>query len=115
MKFTMSLAVPAAAILSGIAVTAAPTANASDDDAFLQGLAQRGITWQSPQPVVQLGHDVCGDWALGEGFRQVFVDVKTQAPQLIDSDVAFFIGTATQAYCPQYVPYLPGALAPKER
>lgn len=107
MKVSTRLGIPAAMALSAIAVMAAATANASDtDDAFLQALSQQGITWDSTQTVISVGHAVCGDWVLGDTFQQVFNDVK-QATSMSDNNVGYFIGAATQAYCPQYASNFP--------
>ncbi|OJZ65826.1 hypothetical protein BRW65_27660 [Mycobacterium paraffinicum] len=74
------------------------------DDVFLQALGQQGITFSnlSNQTVVSAGHGVCQDWTNGATLAQTLADVKS-ALALTDSNSGYFIGAATQSYCPQYV------------
>jgi hypothetical protein len=105
MKKAARLTAPLAAVLGGIAVLAAPIANAdSSDDAYLQTLKDKGITWPSSadQTMVQIGHAVCTDWAHGFTFEQTFADAKQGLPQLQDASLAKIMGAATGVYCPQY-------------
>jgi len=104
---TARLTGPIAAVLGGIAVIAAPIANAdpdSTDTVFLQVLSQQGISFPSlsDQTVVNAGKGVCSDWSQGANLAQTLSDVKS-ALSLSDSNSGFFIGAATQAYCPQYM------------
>lgn len=94
-----------AAVLGGIAVIAAPLANAdSADDAYLQTLKDKGITWPSggDQTMVQIGHAVCTDWSKGMTFEQTLADAKSGMPQLADTSLAKIMGASTGVYCPQY-------------
>ena len=105
MKKTARSAGPFAAVLSAIAVMATPIANAdSMDDAYLQTLKDKGITWPSgsDQTMVQIGHAVCGDWSKGFTFEQTLADAKSGMPQLADTSVAKIMGAATGTYCSQY-------------
>ncbi|WP_068181912.1 DUF732 domain-containing protein [Mycobacterium sp. UM_CSW] len=105
MKKTARLTAPLAAFLGGIAVFTAAIANAdSSDDAYLQTLKDKGITWASgsDQTMVQIGHAVCTDWAHGFTFEQTFADAKQGLPQLQDTSLAKIMGAATGVYCPQY-------------
>lgn len=105
MKNSARLTGPVAALLAGMAVSAAPFANAgATDDVFLQALGQQGITFTnlSNQTVVNVGHGVCQDWANGATLPQTLSDVKG-ALGLSDNNSGYFIGAATQSYCPQYV------------
>lgn len=105
MKKAARWTAPLAAVLGGIAVLAAPIANAdSSDDAYLQTLKDKGITWPSSgdQTMVQIGHAVCTDWSHGFTFEQTFADAKQGLPQLQDTSLAKIMGAATGVYCPQY-------------
>ncbi|KKC02933.1 DUF732 domain-containing protein [Mycobacterium nebraskense] len=105
MKNSVRLTGPVAALLVGMAVIAAPFATAdATDDVFLQALGQQGITFTnlSNQTVVNAGHGVCQDWASGATLAQTLSDVKG-ALGLTDNNSGYFIGAATQSYCPQYV------------
>lgn len=105
MKNTARLTGPLAAVLGSIAVIAAPLAHAdSADDAYLQTLKDKGITWPNggDQTMTQLGHAVCTDWSKGMTFEQTLADAKTAFTQLADTSVAKIMGAATGVYCPQY-------------
>ncbi len=105
MKNTGRFTGPLAAVLGGIAVIAAPIASAdSADDAYLQALKDKGITWPSgsDQTMIQMGHATCADWSKGFTFDQTLADAKSALPQLADTSVAKILGIATGAYCPQY-------------
>lgn len=105
MKKPARLTGPLAAVLGGIAVITAAIAYAdSTDDAYLQALKDKGITWSngSDQTMVQIGHAVCGDWAKGFTFEQTLADAKSGLPQLADASIAKIMGTSTGVYCPQY-------------
>jgi hypothetical protein len=105
MKKTARLAGPLGAVLGGIAVMTVPIANADPtDDAYLQTLKDKGITWPSgsDQMMIQIGHAVCGDWGKGFTFEQTFADAKSALTQLADASIAKIMGAATGVYCPQY-------------
>ncbi len=105
MKNMARLTGSVATLLGVIAVSAAPIASAdATDDVFLQVLSQQGIRLAglSDQTVVNAGHGVCQDWSNGANLAQTLGDVKG-ALQLSDSNSGFFIGAATQSYCPQYM------------
>lgn len=101
----MKMTGPLAAVLGGIAVMTAPIASAdATDDAYLQTLKDKGITWASgsDQTMVQIGHAVCTDWSKGFTFEQTLADAKSGLPQLADTSLAKIMGAATGSYCPQY-------------
>ncbi|OBH86946.1 hypothetical protein A5681_14385 [Mycobacterium scrofulaceum] len=105
MKNTARLTCSVAAGMASMAVIAAPMANAdATDDVFLQALGQQGISFPnlSNQTVVNAGHGVCQDWTNGATLAQTLADVKS-ALGLTDNNSGYFIGAATQSYCPQYV------------
>lgn len=105
MKKTARLAGPFAAVLGAIGVMAAPIANAdATDDAYLQTLKDKGITWPSgsDQTMLQIGHAVCADWSKGFTFEQTLADAKSGMPQLADTSLAKIMGAATGTYCSQY-------------
>ncbi|WP_082962900.1 DUF732 domain-containing protein [Mycobacterium sp. E342] len=105
MKNPTRLTGPFAAVVATMAVVATPIANAdSTDDVFLQALTKQGITFTnlSDQTVVNAGHGVCQDWANGATLAQTLSDVQG-ALGLSDHNSGYFIGAATQSYCPQYV------------
>jgi Protein of unknown function (DUF732) len=105
MKKTARLTAGLAAVLGGIAVIASPIVNAdSTDDAYMQALKEKGITWPggSDSTMLQMGHGVCTDWSHGFTFEQTYADAKSVLTQLSDSSIGTFLGVATGAYCPQY-------------
>ncbi len=105
MKNSARLTGMVAGVLASMGVLAAPFANAdATDDVFLQALAQQGLTFTnlSNQTIVNAGHGVCQDWTNGATLPQTLSDVKG-ALGLTDSNSGYFIGAATQSYCPQYV------------
>ena len=96
---------PLAAVLSGIAVVAAPFANAdSTDDSYLKALTDKGITWPNggDSTMIQMGHATCSDWAKGFTFEQTYADAKQALPNLSDGSIGTLLGAATGAYCQQY-------------
>jgi hypothetical protein len=100
-RFTVSLATA----LGGITLMTAPLAIAdSTDDAFLGALNQGGISFPnlSDQGVVKLGHLVCKDWTDGLSASQIVADVQ-QGTGLSEKSAGFFVGAASQSYCPKYV------------
>ncbi len=105
MKNSARLTGPMAGILAAVGLIVAPTSNAdATDDVFLQALGQQGITFSnlSNQTIVNAGHGVCTDWANGATLAQTLADVKG-ALSLSDGNSGYFIGAATQSYCPQYL------------
>ncbi|MGD1237489.1 DUF732 domain-containing protein [Mycobacterium seoulense] len=105
MKKPAQLIGPLAAVLGSMSVVVAPIATAdATDDVFLQALGQQGITLTnlSNQTIVNAGHGVCQDWANGATLAQTLSDVQG-ALGLSDHNSGYFIGAATQSYCPQYV------------
>ncbi|WP_419884410.1 DUF732 domain-containing protein [Mycobacterium scrofulaceum] len=62
----------------------------------------RGDDGHAGQTVVNAGHGVCQDWTNGATLAQTLADVKS-ALGLTDNNSGYFIGAATQSYCPQYV------------
>ena len=105
MKNTARFLGSVATVLLGIAVLNTPIADAdSTDDAFLMALSQQGISFPNlpNQGVANLGHAVCKDWSDGFTLVQTLSDVKG-ATGLSDSGTGFFVGAATQSYCPQYM------------
>ena len=102
MKQIAKFATPAAAIFFSAAAFTAPLAHADADSAYLAALSGHGITWSSDSTVITVGHAVCTDWAAGNNLQQTFSDVKSALTKLSDDSVAFLIGAATGAYCPQY-------------
>jgi hypothetical protein len=102
---------PIAVVLGAIGVVAAPIVNAdSSDDAYLQSLKSVGITWASggDQAMIQVGHEICGDFDKGLTYDQSVADTK-KGSQLSDASVGKITGAAVGAYCPQYLSKLPGS------
>ena len=102
MKPLPKFAAPAGAIFFSAAVVTAPLAHADADSAYLGALSGHGITWSSDSTVIAVGHAVCTDWAAGNTLQQTYSDVRSALTNLSDDSVAFLIGAATGAYCPQY-------------
>jgi Protein of unknown function (DUF732) len=111
MKNTARLLGSVVAGIGGLAFIAVPIANAdSTDDGFLQALNQGGISFPnlSDQGVVKLGRLVCKDWADGLTAAQTVADVE-QGTGLSEKGAGFFVGAATQSYCPKYVANFPSS------
>jgi hypothetical protein len=109
MKTTARLLTPAAVILAGFGIAAAPIANAdSKDDVFLQTLDDHGISFPnlSDNGVVTMGKGVCKDWSDGATFGQIISDVQGTT-QLSAHGTGVFIGAATGVYCSQYLSKIP--------
>jgi hypothetical protein len=104
MKNVTRLLGSAVAVLGGITVSAAPIASADATDAtFVAALAQKGITFPnlSDEQVGTLGRGVCKDWDGGASISATVADVHNTT-QLSDNGSSFFVGAATQSYCPKY-------------
>lgn len=104
MKNTARLAAPIAAVATGLLViAAAPIANADGaDDAYLQTLQQRGLSWAAgqEQTMINVGHAVCQDFDGGDSMGQTVQDVK-KALGVSNPGAGSIIGAAIANYCPE--------------
>jgi hypothetical protein len=104
MKNTARLASPIAAVVTAlIAIAAAPIAHAdAADDAYLQTLQQRGLSWPDGQgqTMINVGHAVCTDFDGGDTMAQTVDDVK-KALGVSNNGAGSIVGAAVANYCPQ--------------
>ena len=104
MKNTARLAGPIAAAVAGsLAIAVAPTASADPaDDAYLQTLQQRGLSWANgqEQTMINVGHAVCQDFDGGDTMGQTVSDVK-KSLGVSNPGAGSIIGAAIANYCPE--------------
>ncbi|MDT5116035.1 MAG: hypothetical protein QOE30_1774 [Mycobacterium sp.] len=104
MRNTARLAGPIAAAVAGFfAIAVAPTASADPaDDAYLQTLQQRGLSWANgqEQTMINVGHAVCQDFDGGDSMGQTVGDVK-KALGVSNPGAGSIIGAAIANYCPE--------------
>ena len=103
MSLYAKFAVPAVAGLFAAALVSAPAALAGPEDDFLAALASEGISLPGdPQTSIAAGRGVCADWAAGATLEQEAASIAQAAPDMSQTQAAFFIGAATAAFCPEY-------------
>jgi hypothetical protein len=93
----------AAAVAGFVAIAVAPTASADPaDDAYLQTLQQRGLSWPNDQgqTMINVGHAVCQDFAGGDTMSQTVDDVK-KALGVSNTGAGSIVGAAVANYCPE--------------
>lgn len=90
-------AVVAAAGLA--AFTAAPAFADDTDAAFINTIQNKGIPFSTSDDAIALGQAVCEYVAAGQPAEQVAVEISGPANWTVEQG-RFFVGAATQAYCP---------------
>jgi len=85
---------------AAVAMLAAPTASADpNDDAFLDALASKGITYPSTDYAISTGHQVCDLVSDGQEPTDVAIEISNNSGLPVE-DTGFFVGAAIGAYCP---------------
>ncbi len=95
-KFILSAVVAAAGIA---AVTAAPAYADPTDDVFISVLQGEGIPFSTSADAIALAQAVCEYVAAGQPPEQVAVEISGPANWSVQQS-GFFVGAATQSYCP---------------
>ncbi|WP_164478499.1 DUF732 domain-containing protein [Mycolicibacterium stellerae] len=85
-------------------LVASPTASAdSDDDAFLKTLEAGGFSWSGDgQPLVDLGHDICGELDSGMSAADIIAQGAAETGWT-QTQVGYFLGAAASEFCPGYL------------
>ncbi len=89
--------------IAAAAVLFAPTASADpDDQAFLDALGSKGITYPTQQYAIDTGHQVCDLVSGGQAPTDVAAEISSNSGLSIE-DTGFFVGAAIGAYCPEHL------------
>lgn len=95
-KIILSTVVAAAGLA---AVTAAPAFADETDDIFIGVLEGEGIPFSTSDDAIALAQAVCEYVAAGQPPEQVAVEISGPANWSVEQS-GFFVGAATQSYCP---------------
>lgn len=79
--------------------TAAPALADDTDDIFITVIEDEGIPFSTAEDAISLAHAVCDYVAAGQKPEQVAVEISEPANWTIEQS-GFFVGAATQSYCP---------------
>ncbi|KUI47862.1 hypothetical protein AU198_22545 [Mycobacterium sp. GA-1199] len=79
--------------------TAAPALADETDDIFVSVLEGEGFPFSTPKDAISLAHAVCDYVAAGQKPEQVAVEISEPANWTLEQS-GFFVGAATQSYCP---------------
>lgn len=89
-----------AVVGAGMALgTAAPALADDTDDIFVAVLKQEGIPFSTAKDAITLAHAVCDYVEAGQKPEQVAVEISEPANWTVEQS-GFFVGAATQSYCP---------------
>ncbi len=86
-----------------VALASAPVASADPDQNFLATLEQGGFTWPddaAAQALVDLGRGVCQELATGARVGDMIAQGAAETGWS-QTQVGFFIGAATNQFCPE--------------
>lgn len=90
----------AVALAAGLAtMTAAPAFADETDDIFIGVLENKGIPFSDADDAIALAGAVCEYVAAGQPAEQVAVEISGPANWSVEQS-GFFVGAATQSYCP---------------
>ena len=89
----------AAAGLAATALVSAQTASASPDDAFIDAIETRGITFPSQEYAVGTARQVCDLIDDGRSPTSVASEISDNSGLEVE-DTGFFVGAAIGVYCP---------------
>ncbi|MFC9549775.1 DUF732 domain-containing protein [Rhodococcus sp. NPDC056960] len=78
----------------------------SQDVTFLDGMAEEGITFTSPEAGIELAQHICGEFGDGASFDGVAAE-GLENSSLSAYDVGYLIGGSVAVYCPRYTDELP--------
>lgn len=73
-----------------------------NDDAFVQVITEKGITYTSEANLIAAGHAVCDTRSQGYTEMQIVHEVVAHT-ELDSYNAGYFVGAAEAAYCPQFV------------
>jgi hypothetical protein len=104
----------AACLMIAATLAAAATSSADADPgdngaAFLRHLGEDGIVPANPDAMVQLGNDICTEFASGEAYPDVLAQTR-QSPAAAGASanaLALVVQTAVFIICPQAADQLP--------
>ncbi|MEE6178029.1 DUF732 domain-containing protein [Mycobacterium sp. 050134] len=100
MRLLLALLGTAAAIALAAPAYADPPPPAGDDAGFLAALHQVGMTYASPDAVINSGKAVCSCLNNGESGLELVHDVKTHNPGMDMEQASNFAMIAAKFYCP---------------
>ena len=95
-KIIFSAVVCAASLATA---TAAPALADANDDVFIGVIQNENIPFSTAGDAIALAHAVCDYVAAGQSPEQVAVEVAGPANWSVEQS-GFFVGAATQTYCP---------------
>lgn len=85
---------------TGLAMgTASPALADQNDDIFISVIDGEAIPYSSVENAIVLAHAVCDYVAAGQAPEQVAIEISGPANWSIEQS-GFFVGAATQVYCP---------------
>jgi hypothetical protein len=85
---------------AGLALgTAAPALADENDDIFISVIDDEAIPYSSAENAIGLAKAVCEYAAAGQAPEQIAVEISGPANWTIEQS-GFFVGAATQVYCP---------------
>jgi hypothetical protein len=81
------------------------TANATSgaDQQFLAALQQQGISINSPQSAIKVGHTVCTKLGEGTSPRDISEQMVSDNEGMSQQQSLNFIVDSVESYCPQYM------------
>ncbi|GAA4479732.1 hypothetical protein GCM10023094_25290 [Rhodococcus olei] len=91
---------------AAVAHAAVSSTLSADDSRFIEGMAEQGIVFDTPDQGVGLAHDICGEFARGTSFDTIAAEGIHQT-DLTPYQVGYLIGGSVGVYCPQYHDELP--------
>lgn len=100
-KFAGTAIVAGSLGLAAFASAGTAAALSSADDNFLADITAEGIAYDSPRGAIAAGHDVCV--AFDDGADPVDLGMEIMgATDLTTDQVATFVVSAVDNYCPEY-------------
>jgi hypothetical protein len=103
-RFAGTALVASALGLAAVATAGSAAALSSVDDTFVAGLDAEGIGYDSPRDAIYAAHDLCH--ALDDGADPVDLGLDLlHGTDLTTDQVAAFVVTAVDSYCPEYGTY----------
>ncbi|MBJ8343393.1 DUF732 domain-containing protein [Antrihabitans sp. YC2-6] len=107
--------IKSAARVSAIAAIAGATvlgaagmafASTSDDDTYLNALAQEGISFPTDAKAIALADHICTSFDNGASFNEVVAEGRDEST-LTDYEIGYVIGASIYVYCPQFESVIP--------
>lgn len=95
-----SIVFTAAVAAAGLATALAAPAFADEtDDVFISALQEQGIPFSTADNAIELAGAVCEYAAAGQEPTQIAIEIMDPAGWTAEQS-GFFVGAATQSYCP---------------